>query len=221
MQPSDNIGYRWASDFSVDPREVEAEFDAEAADYEQNLKDWGYRVPEDSAKILTEYVPYSARILDAGCGTGLSGAAHHALGYRSLYGCDLSNAMLEIAKVRGIYKQLLQADLCQRLPYEDDEFDVTTCLGTLGFIEDAEPTFREFCRVTRREGIIMFSHRRDLFESRDCLALCQQMERTGLWQRELHSDWNAYLPGHAAYADKVRVGYFVYRIQKPDPCSPS
>lgn len=219
MQPSDNIGDRWASEFTVEPSEVEAEFDAEAAEYEQHLKDWDYRVPEDGTKILAGYVRRSARVLDAGCGTGLIGDALHILGYGKLYGCDLSQAMIEIAKSKGIYKQLLHADLCQVLPYEDDEFDATTCLGTLSFFENAEPAFREFCRVTRREGIIVFSHRRDLFETRDCLALCQRLEQAGLWRRELHSDWNAYLPGHPAYVDKVRVGYFVYRVKKSDPCS--
>jgi len=221
MQSSENTGHRWASGFSVEPNEVEADFDAEAAEYEQHLKDWDYRVPEDSTKILTRYVPRSAKVLEAGCGTGLVGAAHYALGYQNLYGCDLSSAMLGLAKSKGIYKQLLHADLCQRLPYEDDDFDATTCLGTLSFFDDAEPAFRELCLVTRRGGFIVFSHRRDLFESRDCLVLCQRLERAGLWKRELQSDWNAYLPGHPAYADKVRVGYFVYCVTKPDPRSTS
>jgi predicted TPR repeat methyltransferase len=219
--PPENIGYRWTSQFSVEPSEVEAEFDAEAAEYERQLTDWDYRVPEDSTKLLTQYVPRSAKVLEAGCGTGLVGAAHYVLGYQNLYGCDLSSAMLGLAKSKGIYKQLLHADLCQRLPYEDDDFDATTCLATLSFIEDAELTLREFCRVTRPEGVIIFSHRRDLFESRNCLALCQQLEKAGLWKRELHSDWNTYIPGHPAYTDKVRVGYFVYRVKKPDPCSTS
>jgi len=221
MKPSENIGHRWASEFSVVPSEVEAEFDAEAAEYDQQLKDWGYRVPEDGTKILAEYVPRSAKVLDAGCGTGLIGAALQILGYGKLYGCDLSRAMLEIAKSKGLYKQVLHADLCQRLPYDDGDVDATTCLATLSFIEDAEPAFREFCRVTRHEGIVVFSHRRDLFEARDCLALCQRLERAGLWRRERHSDWHPYIPGHPAYTDKLKVGYFVYRVTKPDRCSTS
>ena len=147
MKPSENIGDRWASEFSVEPAEVEAEFDAEAAEYDQQLKDWDYRVPEDSTKILTDYVSHSAKVLDAGCGTGLVGAAQYAQGYRNLYGADLSNGMLEVAKSKGIYTELRRADLCQRLPYEDDSFDATTCFATLSFIEDAEPTFREFCEL--------------------------------------------------------------------------
>lgn len=221
MEHQDNIGYRWATEFSVEPVEVEAEFDAEAAAYDRQLQDWDYRVPEDSAKILTRFAPRWARVLEAGCGMGLVGAVHYALGYQNLYGCDLSSGMLEVAKSKGIYKQLLQADLCQRLPYGDDDFDATTCLATLSFIEDAEPVFREFCRVTRGEGVIVFSHRRDLFESRDCLALCQRLQREGLWQKKLHSDWNMYIPGHPAYTDKMTVGYFVYRVKKSDPCSAS
>ena len=221
MHASDNIGHRWASTPSVDALEVEADFDAEAAQYDQHLKAWDYRVPHDSTKILTGYVRRSAKVLEAGCGTGRVGAVHYRMGYRNLYGCDLSGAMLGVAKSKGIYKQLVHADLCQPLPYDDDHFDAVTCLATLSFIEDAEPTFREFCRVTRREGIILFSHRRDLFASRDGLALCQRLERAGIWKRELHSDWNAYLPGHPAYTDKLSVGYFVYRVKNSGTCSKS
>ena len=213
MQESSNIGDRWASSFSVDPAEVEAEFDAEAVKYDQNLDAWDYRVPEDGTKILAEHVSPSAKLLDAGCGTGLIGAASHRLGYSNLFGCDLSRAMLEVAKSKEIYQELVHADLCQRLPYDDDAFDAVTCLATLSFIEDAEPTFREFCRITRRDGIICFSHREDLFLGRDCLGLCQRLEGEGLWMRESHSDWQAYIPGHPAYTDRLRVGYFVYRVQ--------
>jgi len=216
MQPSNDLGHRWASHTSFKRHEVEAEFDAEANDYEQNLNDWDYRVPVDSGKMLKRYVPFSARVLETGCGTGLVGAAHHAQGYHNLHGCDLSNAMLDEARCKGIYQHLIQADVCQRLPYEDDAFDATTCLATLSFFDDAEPAFREFCRVTRGEGIILFSHRRDLFEMRDCLELCQRLEHEGLWKREHHSDWTAYIPGHPAYTDQVLVGYFVYRVTKPD-----
>lgn len=207
----DNIGYRWAAAPTVDPAAVETEFEDEAAQYDQNLQAWDYRVPHDSTQILTDYVSPSAKILDAGCGTGLAGQAHFRAGYRNLHGCDLSSAMLEIAESKKIYRELARADLSQPLPYEDNEFDAVTCLATLSYIEDAEPTFREFCRITRRHGIVFFSHRRDLFEDRDCPALCERLERERLWKKELHSDWKPYLPGHPAYAEKLLVGYFVYR----------
>ena len=70
MRPSEDIGDRWAAEFSVDPDEVEAEFDAEAPRYEQQLQDWDYRVPEDATNIFKQFVPFSDKVLEAGCGTG-------------------------------------------------------------------------------------------------------------------------------------------------------
>lgn len=210
---SDDIGFRWASNPTVDVAAVEAEFEEEAARYDENLRAWDYRVPRDSTEILAQYVARSSKVLEAGCGTGLIGEAHRQVGYRNLSGCDLSAAMLEIAEAKGIYGKLRRVDLTQHFPYEDDEFDAVTCLATLSYIEDAEFTFREFCRITRPAGIVFFSHRRDLFETRNCLALCYRLEQEELWKKELHSDWKPYLPGHPAYTDELQVGYFVYRVR--------
>jgi predicted TPR repeat methyltransferase len=208
-----DIGYRWAARPAVDTAEVEAEFAEEAAQYECNLRAWDYRVPHDSTDIFSQYVPRSAKILDAGCGTGLIGLTYEQVGYHNLFGCGLSAPMLEIARAKAIYRGLVRADLCRRLPYDDNAFEAVTCLATLGYVEDAEPTFREFCRVTNPGGIVFVSHRQDLFVERDCLALCDRLEHEGLWQRVLYSDWKPYLPGHPAYMDKLRVGYFVYRVK--------
>ena len=49
-------------------------------------------------------------ILDLGCGTGLAGLAFQPLAAR-LDGVDLSPAMIEKARARGIYDHLDVADL--------------------------------------------------------------------------------------------------------------
>lgn len=212
MSSPENIGERWASEFSVVPAEVEAEFDAEAAVYDSNVHSWGYRSAVDGAQILSKYVDTSATILDAGCGTGLVGAELRRLQFTRLYGCDLSSSMMEVAKKKDIYLELKKANLCERMPYDDSQFDGLTCLATLSFVEDAEPAFREFCRVTKPNAIILFSQRCDLFETRDCRSLLQKLEAEGLWQREFHSDPHLYLPEHSAYTDRLQVGYYVYRV---------
>ena len=212
MKHSDAIGYKWVENLSVDVAEVEAEFRAEADLYDEKVQEWDYRIPRDSTELLLRLVPKSAKILEAGCGTGLPDAHHHAAGYTRLHGCDLSAEMLEIARALGIHERLVKTDLYQPLPFDDREFDAVTCLGTLSFLADAEPTLREFCRVTNHCGIVLFSQRRDLYEERDYAGTCRRLEAEGLWRRELHSDWRLYLPNHPAYADRMTVGYFAYRV---------
>ena len=208
----EDIGYRWVSCPSVDVDAVKSEFREEAESYDRQLGDWDYRTPKDSLALMERYVAKSANILEAGCGTGLPGVLQYQAGYTKLCGCDLSDEMLAIARSKGVYSRLVQADLQQALPFDDDEFDAVTCLATLTYIEDPELTLREFCRVTRAGGIVLLSHRQDLFENRRCDALLDGLERAGLWEREHHSSWKLYIPGHPAYREQVRVGYFVYRV---------
>merc|ERR1740121_2330851 len=52
-------------------------YDSWAADYDAALRSWSYPAPKRTAALLAEYLP-SVRdgvVLDAGCGTGLSGEA--------------------------------------------------------------------------------------------------------------------------------------------------
>lgn len=65
------------------------------------LRDALHRIDDDEA-----FGPDRARVLDAGCGTGLVGAALHAIGYRDLHGVDLSHEMVAVAGRRGIYRTL-------------------------------------------------------------------------------------------------------------------
>jgi predicted TPR repeat methyltransferase len=48
----------------------------------------------------------SVRVLDAGCGTGLVGAALADAGFEEIHGVDLSEEMIEGAQRRGIYVSL-------------------------------------------------------------------------------------------------------------------
>ena len=56
--------------------------------------------------MLKQEVPPDGHVLDAGCGTGLSGKALHAAGFRRLTGIDISQASLDVAAQAGVYERL-------------------------------------------------------------------------------------------------------------------
>ena len=56
-------------------------------------------------------------LLDAGCGTGLSGPFLKALGYDDIEGLDMSPEMLAIARRRNVYRGLRQAELGKTGPW--------------------------------------------------------------------------------------------------------
>ena len=72
-------------------------------------------------------------MLDAGCGTGLSGIAlRDAVGPATVIdGIDISTGMLEVAGKAGAYRTLTPANLAEVLEIDTDTYDAVTCIGTL------------------------------------------------------------------------------------------
>ena len=100
-------------------------YDAEVA---ENLYATPARLAEALAThVLNKHTP----ILDLGCGTGVSGAALREAGFDTIDGSDFSAQMLAHAKVKGIYRQLLRADLTDPMPFEDGAYKIITAVGVL------------------------------------------------------------------------------------------
>ena len=79
------------------------------------------------------------RVLDAGRGHGPLMVALRDRG-ALVAGFDLSPAMIGIAQSRlGSDSDVRVADLAERLPYDDDEFDVVTCSLALHYVQDWSP----------------------------------------------------------------------------------
>ena len=91
------------------PLELAARYDEWAASYEGDMGDHGG--PPEAVEALARYVPTGARILDAGCGTGLAGRLLAGRGYRLLEGLDISSGMLREAGKKGCYTALHQKTL--------------------------------------------------------------------------------------------------------------
>lgn len=74
-----------------------------------------YRTPRLVARA---YVAAGGKgpVLDVGAGTGLVGVALAAEGVAPVDGIDLSPEMLAVAREKGCYRKLLQADLTAALP---------------------------------------------------------------------------------------------------------
>src|SRR5271165_1899131 len=89
---------------SRSPEELASRYDEWAASYEDDMGDHGG--PAETAAVLARYLSPEARILDAGCGTGLGGQLLAAKGFTHLDGLDLSAGMLREAAKKGCYTAL-------------------------------------------------------------------------------------------------------------------
>ncbi len=197
--------------------EVVARYDGWASDYDDDLDRWGYEVPERLAAELAALVGQAAPlgaptdgaalegvVLDAGCGTGRCGVALRAQGFALVHGVDASLASLELAATRGVYDETTQADLTQRLPFDDATFAAVTCAGVLTYLADTEAVLTELLRVVESGGSVLASQRTDLWEERSCADAIAALVAAGLCRAEV-SDPLPYLPGHAEYAESILV----------------
>lgn len=204
--------HSWLNDLSTNREEVAAYYDSWAEDYDQTLAQWHYQSPSTAATLLKQRTPLEGRILDAGCGTGLSGCALQAVGFRHITGVDVSQISLNVARQSGAYERLLQVDMQQLpLPFETAEFAGLQCVGVLTYIPDTAAILREFCRLVRPGGLVVFTQRDDLFSQRDYPGVIQRLEHDRMWEPISVSEPQLYLPGNVDFADKIKVIYCVCR----------
>jgi SAM-dependent methyltransferase len=87
------------------------------------------------------------RILDVGCGTGANLEMLSQFGNSE--GVDVSDDALEFCRGKGL---TVQKGLAEKLPYEDETFDVTTALDVVEHLDDDIAGLREMRRVTKTGG---------------------------------------------------------------------
>lgn len=146
-----------------DPGYVRHLFDQFAADYDTRMRGpLAYAAPE----ILRELFDLvhgagmamqgGLAILDLGCGTGLSGAAFQPLASR-MDGMDLSPAMIERARARGVYDRLMVGDIETALALPGPSYDLILAADTLVYLGDLAPSFRGARFRLAPEGYFLFT----------------------------------------------------------------
>lgn len=95
-------------------------------------------------------------VLDAGCGTGLCGPLLRALA-RRLVGVDLSRGMLERARQRQVYDELVQAELTAFLSAHPASFDLIISADTLNYFGELRPVYEAAAAALRPGGWFIFT----------------------------------------------------------------
>ena len=204
----------WGQDYSTDSTTVQRDYDtfAESGTYDETFDEWGYVGPETAAAIMRNYVASDSRVLDAACGSGLTGTAMKRLGYQRIEGIDISARLLEIAAGTGAYERLERVDMQTfPLPFEDDEYDAVAFIGALTYFETTE-ILRELCRIVRSGGCVVFSQRDDIMRRQQYGQKLDELERDGVWKRLFGTEPMPYLPHHPEYGTRIKVQYFVYEV---------
>jgi predicted TPR repeat methyltransferase len=135
-------------------------FDRFAPSFDAVLHSLEYVAPSLVADAIAEVLgtaPDGQRdVLDAGCGTGLSGPLLRPYA-RRLCGVDLSQRMLAQAQERGCYDELVLSDLVEHLAACPDSYDLVAVVDTLCYFGDLREVTAGFARAMRPGGCLVFT----------------------------------------------------------------
>ncbi len=138
---------------------VEAVFDNFAESFDTTLARLNYCAPDRVTRALHAVLPAAARqldIADVGCGTGQCGPLLQPWA-RRLVGCDLSAAMMERARARGVYDDLQKAELTAFLRERPAAYDVVVSADTFIYFGDLRGVARSMRHAVRAGGHVAFS----------------------------------------------------------------
>ena len=130
-------------------------FNQQAATYDNDIKGQHSRsLYPVILKKLSE-IPYHTA-LDLGCGTGeMMRLILQQNKDKSLYGIDLSEKMLEVAKEKlGNHVNLILSD-SEQLPFSDSFFDVVYCNDSFHHYPAPDKVLSEVYRVLKPNGIFV------------------------------------------------------------------
>jgi len=138
---------------------VKRVFDDFAESFEAKLARLEYRAPALVGEAVAAAVPVADRsldVLDVGCGTGLCGPllAPYA---RRLVGVDLSTAMLNYAREKQVYDDLVASELTAYLQERHEEFDVIVTADTLVYFGGLEAVASAAAGALRPRGVLVFT----------------------------------------------------------------
>lgn len=139
---------------------VKATFNQLASVYENSVDTTSLYNCEYERPAMFEQIPHdltNMNILDAGCAAGWYTLQLVNRG-ANVVAIDISSEMVHSTRKRvGDKAKVLCMDLEEKLPFEDNSFDFIISSLTLHYIRDWSHTFREFQRILKPKGRLLFS----------------------------------------------------------------
>ena len=142
------------------PKFVKACYNSIAETYDQvhTADKLGYSVPTSITNMIKQLISADTKlnIIDIGCGTGLCGPLLRNISNR-LVGVDLSPGMLEKAREKNAYDEIICADLVETLQSYEDAFDLVISTGVFIHLGDLYPVFQACHKALKSGGLFGFS----------------------------------------------------------------
>ena len=173
---------------AADSEELEGIYKKWASNYDYDVVELAGYVGHliTSSLLISKLKNKKAKILDAGCGTGLVGEILFENNYKNIEGVDFSQEMLDKAIQKQVYQSLRLVDLTKNLDYEDNLFDSIICAGTFTCGHIGPKVLLEMVRITKKGGYICFTVRKQEWEASPYKEIINKLENSNLWHQVVH-----------------------------------
>lgn len=134
-------------------------FDDQSKIYDETNTAYYSKYPKISCKDVAERLKNTEfqTMLDVGCGTGYLIDILQKQRAADYHGLDLSPEMLKVAKSKLSDSVVLTEGYSDKLPYEDNIFDVVTCIQSFHHYPKPEKAMAEAYRVLKPGGLYILS----------------------------------------------------------------
>jgi len=114
-----------------------------------------YRGPQQLFDAVDALSIAPGPVIDLGCGTGLCGPLFKSLA-TEMVGVDLSNEMIEMARLRQVYDELVVGDLVEALA-DRSGFGLAIAADVLIYVGEVEPLLAALASTLKPGGLFAFS----------------------------------------------------------------
>lgn len=175
--------------------------------YEKELATNGYVTPSRCASAFAEVViDKSKKIMDIGCGTGLSGEAFAEVGFDNIDGSDFSPQMLKIAESKGIYSKLILTQSESPINFNEKIYTHSAAVGVFSPLHAAPNMVEKMLNIAKINGFFIFSLNDHALENPDYIKEVERLEKQGL-AKVIFEEYGDHLP-------KINLGALIYIIQR-------
>jgi len=168
-------------------------YDAWSGSYDDEVTEHGYRTPRRLALAMAQHADTSAPILDYGCGTGLSGASLYGAGFTQIDGADPSQGMLDQARARAFYRDLIALDISKPLPFPPAQYSAIAAVGVISTGAGPASLMQTLIELLPSGGHLGFSLNDHALEDPDYPAGVAALKAAG--HIEKVAEYGEHLPG--------------------------
>ena len=147
-------GKKSSADASVAEAYAKKLYDVFATEYDEKMEKLEASALDEILKIVSE--KQFKKVLDLACGTGAFGKKLKQ-NFNLLVGVDISQNMLDIAHITGVYDKLICSSVSEYLTSSKDTFDLIVALELTGYLDNLSDLLQGVKSHLAPDGMFIFS----------------------------------------------------------------